>query len=311
MYVLFDPAAVPALLPGGAGQYKELGDWVTATYAEATRGNIWVYDDNIDGDPRVRVYVDEQPETRLARIAQSHLHDSLLRVPSGRIFCMGGEYVANVKQPHATPATYQPRQPYLGSEASIPPGTYRLSAFELDWERGDVENKIRQQMGEENAVIFDRDGDRIGLGCLATAGGGVLAVVMGFTAYNSGSWQNFWVTLRVLVMLLVPIWWWIARRGQSEEVKRAFERHDIALADWPGIVIVLERLEEDNLPDQFAAARMGPNARLRNQDPNQKPAHPSEILRETLGCIGYYTGIAIVCLILIILGMFGWFFLAR
>jgi len=309
MYVLFDPAAMPDLLAPEAWRKEGIGNWVDATYEEAKRGNIWVYDDNIDGDPHVRVYVDEEPEIRLGRLAQNHLRDSLLHVPSGRIFCMGGEYVNTAQQPYTTPETYLPKEGYLGSEGRIPPGEYHLSAFEVDWEQGDVENKIREHMGEEYAAVLDRDGNRMGVGCLVTAG----AVIAGVIAwYNTATWQNFGVALAVLAVVLVVMWWWITGRGQAKEVQEAYQRREAALADWPGIVIVLHRLEKYTVPEKFAVARMGPNAGYRNPDRSQVPKEsPWKVSLEVIGCLAYYTAIAFVCLIFIVLGMAGWHWLMR
>ena len=118
-YVIFDPAALPHLIR----HRDESGFGISTSYDELLRqselGNALVYQDVGDGNIRVRLYVDEDPEPFLAEATERWLEDSLLHVPSGRVFGMGAEYIPSDVR-GVTPETYEPRKGYLGSGATIP-----------------------------------------------------------------------------------------------------------------------------------------------------------------------------------------------
>ena len=259
-YVLFDPAAVPQLIQGSFGPFRDVGHFYSAIGEEATRGNIWIYYDDGDGDPRVRVYVDEQPEDRLDALATQRLEGSLLRAPSGRILCMGGEWIEPCDQEHLRPETYAPKKGYLGSEALIPPGVYRLSGFETDWKRGNVEGKIRNEMGSGLSEAYHRTQDRTGCGCLATVGAVLLALAVGGACYVDNRWQPFYAALAALLPLIAGMWAWIIRGWSSAEVKQAFKRYEESEKEWPSIVLVLTQVSEEEVGESFRPAKMGPSA---------------------------------------------------
>jgi len=109
IHVIFDPAAAIDLIrmdPAGkdGGETTEAGE----------RGDVLAYSYGGDGDMMFRLFVDQDPDREITGRKAGDVQRGILRVPSGRLFCAGMEFLraeAREVEPAPRPKASSARSP--------------------------------------------------------------------------------------------------------------------------------------------------------------------------------------------------------
>jgi hypothetical protein len=245
-HALYDPAAVTGV--GDALAVRDPAAWARRL---ADDGRLLHYDTASDGEVRLQLCVDEaftvaHPHTRVER-----LDGAILRVPSGELRLVGLEYAVPSRADAAAP------RPML-STATIPPGVYRVTAWEIDYP--DAHEAIG---AERDALLQPGDRRYAGLvhGCLAPIG--VVTILAAFCAgvvllTRNRPWD--WrlpriATAAVVLVASIAVLWRLFGSPRLDRWRRADET---LWARYPHTVIELRRLPEGEMPAAFAPARFQP-----------------------------------------------------
>lgn len=110
---VFDPAALKGRLGPDACDHNALAD----------EGLACIFSDGFFFDDIIRTYVDEEPDEAMANRKFGEVTGSL-RVPSGRLWLVGTEYISNV----------DPDVGERGGMIKMEPGLYEVTAANIDWD---------------------------------------------------------------------------------------------------------------------------------------------------------------------------------
>jgi hypothetical protein len=253
-WVLFDPAAVQALTrPGafdasGAERAAEAGDMLHATVTTK-------------GYRRVKICVDEEPAEDCTAHAVRPLKDAIIKIPSGRLFCLGVEYMPAPDGTDLQPKYYEPEMSYRGGSKDIRPGNYALSGFDIDWDSDERDQRVAQALGAEDSAnhrTFKRRGMMLAIGTWMglPAMAGLFVATMYLAQYG---WPailpqivGVFCTMAVIAGTV-----WAGRRLNTPVASRLRMRMDEAQATCPDTVLVLKRLPDDATDAEYGPSRMG------------------------------------------------------
>lgn len=213
------------------------GDWTTAVDA-ATAPGVGIaiaYRASMPEPDHIRVLLGdaEAPDPEWLEHATNQVTGALLHVPSGRLALEGAEYVwptpgmpaeemgAAFRQPDDEREDWHPR----GSPSiEIPPGTYLVDAFEVDWPEAMWDAHLRRAVGDGPIRL---DQFFAGVGCL----GAILTLVnllAAATAIAIGSWS----AMAVLVVIVIGFWFAFVLGGRFSGHWEARRRIEVASDAW-------------------------------------------------------------------------------
>lgn len=243
-FILFDPEALPS-------------EDVDPKHSDATlknaasTGKAVGYSYASDGDANVLLLVDESPEDRLcSRKDRSHAIESgYLNVPSGRLVFTGFEDLWGTGEKRYSPGRFSPE---MGQECEIPPGHYRVDAFEVDWSE-EVEEKISSLAKPGDKRIETILG--VSMGCVLFA---TILVVPGafFIVWKEASLSTALKFLLYVLVFEVVFWGVMIPVGaRSKAWKRMDELRTRIECAHPSVVIQLTRI--DAPPREFRLGVFG------------------------------------------------------
>ena len=246
LHALFDPGAVEPL-PGD----PPMREWEAWVRRLEHSGACLTYDEGGDGDVKLKLVVDEdfddpgQTRTEL-------LSGALLRVPTGRLFFAGIEYLFWDGHP-------RPNLKAAGREVRVPAGNYELQGLEVDWERlgGDAERE-RDAMLEPGDRRYARrfNGCVAPLGVVTVMASIVTSFLVLVLSGRPWAWRLTWLAVAGgAAAAAVGVLW---RMSGSPRMKR-WEDADKAMWErYPRLVVILRRLPDGTAVDGFTPARMTP-----------------------------------------------------
>ena len=242
-HALFDPDAV--LRIDADTPYPDWERWVRTQ--EAT-GRVLHYSDGADGKLHMKVVIDE-PFDDPGHVRGPGIEGAVLRVPSGTLSLGGIEYLPAIGG--------RPPRPNLVSSVEVPPGNYRVEAFEVEWDETDGRaERERREMLQPGDCEYARFVTR----CACPA---CVAVTIACLAFNLGMlllrkpwlWKLTAIACSLAVTLLATgtmrLLMYGARMRRWEEAEAAIERH------YPHLVVILTRLPGDEVPARFVPGRFG------------------------------------------------------
>lgn len=242
-HVLFDPVALAVGDPQAVDPAAEL-------QSSARAGRCWHYCPGGDGGVTLAVLVDERREDVLRESSEEvPFAGGYLHVPSGRLVFAGVE--------DAVPGNWAPGQEpgelRHGEECVMPPGHYRVDAWELEWGREGVDELWAE--AEEDGGSRCRSVVAFQGGCLAPwtlIGLPALVLAQGLL----GGWV---AGLRMVLVAGLVTWftWFLVGRylGRSETWRRLHELQREQEERQPDLVVELTRL--DAVPESWRPGWFG------------------------------------------------------
>ena len=198
-----------------------------------------VLDWSSDGSYTIHIHLDEdQMKAEWKAKAKLIRENVYLKVPAGKLIFSGAEYLNDPKQiKEAGP--YQLERSVLVSSATIPPGNYKASVFDLDWDYDeDIEPLIKKAQGPAH-----RTESIVGpiSGCLLFGGliGGGAALISELVRLLEGDGFRWWMALPILAAPMALLLMKIFDSDEAFVVRREIESR------FPGTIVRLERLDDD------------------------------------------------------------------
>ena len=242
-HALYDPDAV---IPIDADTpYPEWEQWMRS---QEQAGRVLHYNDGSDGKIHMKVVVDEEFDDP-GHVRGPGVEGAILRVPGGTLRLGGVEYLPAIGG--------RPPREKMVTEVEVPPGNYRVEAFEVEWDENDGRAEAeRRQMLQPGDSEYARFVNR----CACPACAGLMLLCL---AFNLGMlflrkpwlWKLTAIGCSLAVTLLAAgamrMMTHCQRMRRWEEAEAAIERH------YPHLVVVLTRLPGDELPARFPAGRFG------------------------------------------------------
>lgn len=219
-FAICDPGAVSEIGDGSAGSVYE---------NEARKGNLTVYSYGGNGDMRFRLFVDEPVDAELEQRADGRVV-GVLRVPTGRLVASGVEALAAPGKPEGT---------------AIPAGNYEVTGFDVEW--GDEEERA----GDEAARRASPSGHAIErvvaplLVMLIWASMITGMSLLFLLAIGKTTLREAWEWVRAYGLWYLGLWAVLIGVGKLAPVGRAVRGREAAQASYPGAVVQLRRLPDD------------------------------------------------------------------
>jgi len=241
VHALFDPASVLHII-NDATQ-----DFLTEDVLEqdVEQGHLFLYSQSTDGGVTFRIIVGEPEDEERIALASHRVAGALLRVPSGRLYAAGMEYLCRPGEPPVSAEEYSVWPEWMGQTAAVPAGDYLLDAYEAPDE-------------ERPPTRLDRwVGWAACLGCLATLVGTALAISLPLVGVLAGEdWRWVWFYWKIGVLIVWPpilIAWKVAARLPT---RRQWEQRQEELRErFPfDVLIVLRPLPESVDPSSLRGA---------------------------------------------------------
>jgi len=234
-FLLYDPTSLDA--PAESASFTARMEQL---HAAVSSGHALSYSYAADGSSLLHLYLDQRvPQMVLRRIERTHR--GLLRIPSGQVRYAGIEYLGR-------PATGT-----MATEATVPPGDYEVTAYELEW--GEAASNAADRAAEKADGRGATWSSLGGFGCafsvlLALCGGSAIwALRQSEPAPDFWRWVQrivigwaVWVTASVILLRLPS--------SKRAEAARRQTRHD-----FPEVVVELTRLTA--LPPDLVGCTVG------------------------------------------------------
>ena len=246
-YALFDPAA---LEPYPENAHEE--EWSRWMERQVAAGRVLECAFS-DGLLEVKLLVDEPFEHAAAHERQDVLDGALLRVPSGRLYLRGIEFV------HADDGDDQAGEAENRDtgRTDIPAGTYRITAFRVEYRvpqaRRDEELQAQLQPGD---VRYVRAVEKraVPVGCAVVLFAFVASAVFIFSA---STWAWRFAAVGIAIGIAVFALTTVFRLMSSPRVTRYRKAEAEMDKRYPKTIVMLQRLADDAVPETFAPARFG------------------------------------------------------
>ena len=100
----------------------------------ANNGHAFAYSDSKD-KLDVLLFIDEEPDQNLITKNSACIHNACLKTPSGHLVISGMDELMQLNEEESKPKRKS------DTEFDLPAGTYRVDAYELDWEKDKFEDK--------------------------------------------------------------------------------------------------------------------------------------------------------------------------
>lgn len=241
IHVIFDPAAAIDLIRmDSAG--KDGGETTEA----GERGDVLAYSYGGDGEMMFRVFVDEHPDAGTIQRKIGEVQRGILRVPSGKLFCAGMEFL-RVKGPDrqtpVEPVDYPGTEPVCGP-ATVAPGTYDVELFDLDWDGEDeraASEATKKAIGTAGAKAESVLGPLTG--CFVVGIAPLATVFLGALFFEDR--QTFWETAKYVGPAIVGLLGLSFALWQTPLFKKSERARTQSYRDYPGACVVLRRIRDD------------------------------------------------------------------
>jgi len=238
IHLIFDPAAAidlirmdPAAKDGG--ETTEAGE----------RGDVLAYSYGGDGDMHFRIFVDEDPDPEIEGRKTGDVQRGFLRIPSGRLFCAGMEFLRAEAGEAAEPEDYRGSEPASGP-VEVPPGIYEVEFFDLDWDGDDAHSAREATKKSVGSVGAKAEGVLGTLTGCAVFGVIPLATIFLFILSFEDR-QIFWETVKYVGPAIVGLLVLCFALWQSPLFKKADRARTQAYREFPGACVVLRRCADD------------------------------------------------------------------
>lgn len=231
---VFDPAAVA----GAAGSMDPRLGVPDEVYNKLVDlGAVLTSVNRMDGNPRIRVRIDEPSDPDEMVDAENRVEGRLLRVPSGILFVAGREYVSTIRE---VAQGYELDKDSWAKPIRVAPGNYRAAAFEMDWGE-EAEEEFERATRPLDRLLQNVAATSVGCGCCSVF---LVLPLVFFAAYQWGRWEGVWTAAPWAAAVIavsiffasVPEWF-----GSSRRFAEARDKID---PQYPAAVIVLERLPD-------------------------------------------------------------------
>lgn len=222
----------------------------------AASGDAILYMPCADGSYRIAVFIDEEPPAYLCKKPEHTREGMILRVPNGRLVATGMEDLSKLD----SPLDLKVFKHEMGDKHRIPPGIYRVRAWDYDPEDIIPANELEPDLSDFpriTRVAHQWTGYLAGIGCLSLFICAVYFVILIGTEALFSWWALplifpllIFPAIIYLPPLLVPQW------GQL--LKRVAIHHSALAEKYPPVVIVMEKIDE--MPDRFPSGSFGEGA---------------------------------------------------
>jgi hypothetical protein len=223
--VIFDPAA----LPDGCDD-RMRDDPLSVIRPLADEGRLYWLNTSADGDYDLGVRVGGHLPEELAGFARLLDVAPKFAAPGGRLYFTGIEYAFRDDDSRLR------RYPHMGASLEVPPGTYRLSLYEIDYPEGFHESLLRGRLSPGEFRLYSLMDSLAPLGCL-----GVLALFASVLWLVSAGLTRWAVTATLL--WLVPVIPPVAlSRTQSYRKAKRIDREIVR--EHPSYFAILEPVDD-------------------------------------------------------------------
>ena len=153
--LIFDPAALPEDYDSRARH-----DPIAVIEQLAADQRLYWLETAGDGGYSLGVCVCGRLPSETEGFARPLGNATRFAVPSGRLYFTGIEYAFRLDD------AYLRKHPHMGTFQEIPPGTYRLALYEMDYPEGFHEDLLRKRISPGWFRLYSLMGGLIPLGCM-------------------------------------------------------------------------------------------------------------------------------------------------
>lgn len=208
------------------------------------------YSDGSDGSIGIQVLIDEPPDEILASRQFGLVENLCLPVPSGRLIACGAEYLHTTTS-RKSDETENLGFAHMGSEAAIPSGNYRCTAFNVHFSQSEAEKFFGAPGDAQLRRMILWSELSTGTGCFCM----FMALVSALVAFSWPEQTLYYCAALLLMFGLACLWLFqypTARTGLLA-ARQTLQAHAP-----PDVVLVLKRIEDVFDPQDFAPGKIGP-----------------------------------------------------